>query len=165
MPIYEYFCPGCDGVFELLRPARDAQDTRPCPVCDAESPRIMSYNFNAFTVRNGNPRRLPDRGKFWHLGQEVDAPVTGSVAPNDHQELNRPEPPKPLSIEEIEAFEHRTEGVMERGRDQEESLGARVHSTGGSDDPVHFTRRLRARGTQREERAKRKLLDRFRDSS
>jgi putative FmdB family regulatory protein len=162
VPIYDYFCADCDGVFELLRPVRDAGDTHPCPLCDLESPRVMSYAFSAFTVRQGNPRRLPDRMKFTHLGKEVDSPVTGSSAVNEHPELNRPAPPKPLSVEEIEQFEHTTETVSQQGREQMETFGARVQGPGGGrEDPFQFTRRLKARGTQREESAKRRMLKRY----
>ena len=71
MPIYEYYCADCNGVFEQLLPVKRASEPQPCPQCDAESRRIMPTEFQAFTVRDGAPRRIPDRGTYWHLGQEV----------------------------------------------------------------------------------------------
>ena len=31
MPVYEYYCEPCNGVFELLRPARESSKAQPCP--------------------------------------------------------------------------------------------------------------------------------------
>jgi len=28
-------------------------------------------SFMAFTYRDGYPRRIPDKGTYWHLGKEV----------------------------------------------------------------------------------------------
>lgn len=42
MPIYEYQCPECGNVFEEWAKASDAHKTEPCPVCGAQSPRIIS---------------------------------------------------------------------------------------------------------------------------
>ncbi|MGI8553963.1 MAG: hypothetical protein ACR2PL_24735 [Dehalococcoidia bacterium] len=52
----------------------------------------MPTSFAAFTYRDGYPRRIPDKGTYWHLGQEVSKPVTGPVRPNEHPEVNKPEP-------------------------------------------------------------------------
>jgi hypothetical protein len=58
---------------------------------------MMPTSFNAFTFRDGYPRRIPDKGTYWHLGQEVKKLVTGPVRPNEHPEINKPEPsPRPL---------------------------------------------------------------------
>jgi putative FmdB family regulatory protein len=93
MPLYEYFCQSCNGIFEELRPMREATDPVPCPQCYKDAPRIMPTSFSAFTFRDGYPRRIPDDGKFYHLGQKVTAPVT-SARPNEHPEINKPEPKK-----------------------------------------------------------------------
>ena len=93
MPIYEYYCQHCDGVFEALRPIREASEPSARPVCDRESQRMMPTSFAAFTYRDGYPRRIPDKGTYWHLGKEVKNPVTGPVRPNEHPEINKPEPP------------------------------------------------------------------------
>ncbi len=70
MPIYEYYCEPCNGIIEGIRPMREASLPVPCPECNRDAPRIMS-SFAAFTFRDGYPRRLPDKGTFWHMGKEV----------------------------------------------------------------------------------------------
>src|SRR5690242_278679 len=58
---------------------------------------MMPTSFTAFTFRDGYPRRIPDKGTYWHLGKEVKNLITGPVRPNEHPEINKPEPaPKPL---------------------------------------------------------------------
>lgn len=91
MPLYEYYCESCDGIFEELRPMREATEPVPCPQCYKDAPRIMPTSFAAFTFRDGYPRRIPDDGKFYHLGHKVSKPVTSGV-PNEHPEVNKPEP-------------------------------------------------------------------------
>ena len=90
MPLYEYCCEHCDGIFEALRPMREASDPVPCPVCDRDGERIMPTTFTAFTFREGYPRRLPDKGTYWHLGKEVKSRITGPARPFEHPELARP---------------------------------------------------------------------------
>ena len=93
MPLYEYFCQPCNGIFEELRPMREATDPVPCPECYKDARRIMPTSFAAFTFRDGYPRRIPDDGKFYHLGQKVNKLVS-SGRPNEHPEVNKPEPKK-----------------------------------------------------------------------
>ena len=93
MPLYEFFCQPCDGVFEVLRSIREAGEPAPCPVCNRDAKRIMPTSFNAFTFRDGYPRRIPDKGTYWHLGKEVKNLVTGPTRPNEHPEINKPVPP------------------------------------------------------------------------
>ena len=104
MPLYEYYCDDCHGVFELLRPQREASERQPCPECDADSRRIVSA-FEAFSFRDGLPRKIPDDNTHWHLGQKVSSKVTGPTAPNEHPELAKKKrrPPVPPTVEEIEA--------------------------------------------------------------
>ena len=92
MPLYEYYCNHCDGVFEQLRSMREASEDYPCPVCDRDSRRIMPTSFSAFTFRDGYPRRIPDRGTYWHFDKEVKTMNTGGVPANEHPELYKPEP-------------------------------------------------------------------------
>ena len=91
LPLYEYFCQPCNGIFEELRPLREATEPVPCPVCYKDSGRIMPTSFSAFTFRDGYPRRIPDDGKFYHLGQKVTKLVS-SGRPNEHPEIDKPEP-------------------------------------------------------------------------
>lgn len=93
MPIYEYFCEPCNGIFEELRPIREATEPVPCPECYKDAARIMPTSFAAFTFRDGYPRRIPDDGKFYHFGQKVSKPNTGGSLPNEHPEINK-KPPK-----------------------------------------------------------------------
>ena len=51
----------------------DAALPAPCPECSREAPRIMS-GFNAFVMRDGYPRRMPDKGTYWHFGQRGEEP-------------------------------------------------------------------------------------------
>ena len=115
MPLYEYVCDQCVGVFELLRPAREASSPQPCPQCDEEARRIMPTEFQAFTLRKGAYRRLPDRGKFWHYNREVSGPITSSAPPGEHPELRlrKLRPEQPPTVEERERFEHTVEQRLE----------------------------------------------------
>lgn len=92
MPIYEYYCRSCDGIFEALRPMRESSDPVPCIECDRDSERIMPTSFAAFTLRDGYPRKLPDRGTYWHMGKEVKKRVSGPFKPYEHPEINKPKP-------------------------------------------------------------------------
>jgi putative FmdB family regulatory protein len=106
MPLYEFMCESCDGVFEALRPIREAGDPAPCPVCNRDGKRMMPSSFTAFTFRDGYPRRIPDKGTYWHLGKEVKNLVTGGVQPNEHPEINKPiPPPAPLKGDILDATE------------------------------------------------------------
>ena len=115
MPIYEYLCEPCDGVFELLRPVREAQAAQPCPQCDADARRIMPTEFQAFILRKGYARRLPDRGTYWHYDREVSGPITGPAPAGEHPELRRKKlgPDRIPTSEEREAFSHEVEQRLE----------------------------------------------------
>lgn len=123
MPVYEFYCEPCNGIFEALRPIRESSEPCPCPVCNKEGKRIMPTTFNAFTYRDGYPRRIPDKGTYWHLGKEVKSLITGPVRPNEHPEINKPEPkPKKakgeLSIErERRRLEREAKRVEQKERE------------------------------------------------
>jgi putative FmdB family regulatory protein len=104
MPLYEYYCQHCDGVFEALRSIRESSEPSPCPVCDRESTRMMPSTFAAFTYRDGYARRIPDKGTYWHLGKEVKNLITGPTRPNEHPEINKDEPP-PVKLKGERAVE------------------------------------------------------------
>ena len=124
MPLYEYYCEDCHGIFELLRPAREASEPQPCPECDADARRIVS-NFEAFVFRDGYPRKIPDDGKHWHLGQKVSTPVNAPAPPNEHPELlkKKRRPDTPPTQEEIDrhlatrrAYEERRQRYVDNGQ-------------------------------------------------
>ena len=71
MPLYEFYCENCHGIFEEIRQMREASLPAPCPECAREAPRIMS-GFTAFTLRDGYPRRIPDKGTYWHMGNIIN---------------------------------------------------------------------------------------------
>ena len=103
MPLYEYYCEPCHGVFEELRPMREAGEAVPCPECYEDAPRIMPTSFSAFTFRDGYPRKIPDDGTYWHLGKKVTTRSTGG-RPNEHPEINKPVPKKRLTRGERSAI-------------------------------------------------------------
>jgi putative FmdB family regulatory protein len=103
MPLYEYYCEGCNGIFEALRPMREASDPVPCPECERDAPRIPPTTFAAFTFREGYPRSIPDKGTYWHLGKEVKQRIKGPFKPWQHPEINKPQPPARKSKGDLEA--------------------------------------------------------------
>jgi len=121
MPIYEYYCADCNGVFEQLLPVKRASEAQPCPQCDAESRRIMPTEFQAFTVRDGAPRRIPERGTYWHFEQEVARPFNETVQLNEHPDLfyQKYGPEKPPTPEEQDAY---AEKMLARLEYEEESI-------------------------------------------
>ncbi len=97
MPLYEYYCENCDGVFEALRSMREASEPSPCPLCDRDALRIMPTSFAARTFRDGTTRSIPDRGTYWHLGKEVKQPIRGEGVAWEHPEINKPTPAPVIS--------------------------------------------------------------------
>ncbi|MDP2327699.1 MAG: zinc ribbon domain-containing protein [Dehalococcoidia bacterium] len=157
MPLYEYYCEPCNGVFELLRPAREADKAQPCPECDDDAKRIMSREWAAFTYREGAPRRIPDDGTYWHLNKKVSKPLTAaSNSGLRHPELSYDDDHKPApSIEEIEQYEARQEFKRREGE------GAGTYMTNDTIerlDEQTFTRMTRTRGTAKQERVKRSVI-------
>lgn len=50
MPLYEWRCVACEGVFEVLTSAGAAIRRRPCPSCGAKSERVIS----SFAIHSGS---------------------------------------------------------------------------------------------------------------
>ncbi len=88
MPLYEYYCEPCNGVYEAIRPMREASLAVPCPECDLDGERVMS-SFSAFTFREGYARRLPDTGTYWHFGKQVQKRAK-RMEGTEHPELAKP---------------------------------------------------------------------------
>lgn len=82
----------------------------PCPVCSLDGQRMMS-SFSAFTFRDGYPRRIPDKGTYWHMGKEVKQRAK-QMKGWTHPELYKPEPKPKLSKGELKA--QRDKRVLER---------------------------------------------------
>lgn len=143
MPVYEYYCKDCHGIFELVRAVRLAAQPQPCPVCDAESPRLMPTSFNAFMMRDGVPRRIPDRGKYWHYGEEVSAPISSAIQMGEHPELiyEHYGPERPPTIEEREAHETQVLQRMEYEAEQIASGLAPTQDVHGAQEAAAFRRR------------------------
>ena len=121
MPLYEYYCQDCNGIFEALRPMREASDPVPCPVCDRDGQRIMPTSFSAFTFRDGYPRRIPDKGTYWHLGQEVKRPITGPARAGEHPELTPPRRRPTFSKGDVEVMKERAQAHRKEERKMLES--------------------------------------------
>jgi putative FmdB family regulatory protein len=126
MPVYEYYCEHCNGIYEQLRPMREASEPWPCPECNREGKRIMPTSFNAFTFRDGYPRRIPDKGTYWHFGKEVKAPVSGPVRPNEHPEINKPTPPPAKTKGELADEAERNRIAAEQKALEEKERQARI---------------------------------------
>ena len=96
MPLYEFYCKRCDGVFETMRPIAKASEVAPCPVCKKAAERIPPTSFSAFTMRDGYPRKIPDKGTYWHMGREVKKRAKRLIG-HQHPELAEPKPPRRLA--------------------------------------------------------------------
>ena len=135
MPLYEYYCQDCDGIFEALRPIARASESAPCVVCEKVGERIMPTSIAAFTLRDGYPRKLPDKGTFWHLGKEVKKRNSGRMRPFEHPEINKPRPrPRPSKGDREVAKEIRSL----RGKERDKMIASGVRPS-----EHHLPRRLR----------------------
>ncbi len=96
-----------------------------CHNSNPEAPRIKT-RIKPFTNRDGYPRRLPDKGTYWHMGKEVKKRAK-RMRWYDHPELTPPKPkPRPTKGDiqaakdreaaRIKDLRHRDRwGVDERG--------------------------------------------------
>jgi putative FmdB family regulatory protein len=157
MPLYEYYCRDCNGVFELLRPAREAAKAQPCPECDEDSERIMSREWAAFIFRDGYPRRIPDDGSFWHLGKKVSRPIDGPSDGYTHPDLKQPDDAPQPTVEDLERFEVLRE--VKRERDLE--TGAVMHDARMDQVETDMKKLLRRKGTARVEQEKQRVISKL----
>ncbi len=123
MPLYEYLCEDCEGIFETVKPMKEADEPAPCPVCDADGQRLMPTSFTAFIVRKGYPRRIPDKGTYWHLGQEVTY-LPKQARPYEHPQIQKERRRDPLSQADIADLTERK--IMERRGKREEARKKRA---------------------------------------
>ena len=123
MPLYEYLCEDCEGIFETVKPMKEADEPAPCPVCDADGQRLMPTSFTAFIVRKGYPRRIPDKGTYWHLGQEVTY-LPKAARPYEHPQIKKERRRDPLSQADIADLTERK--IVERRGKREEARQKRA---------------------------------------
>jgi putative FmdB family regulatory protein len=157
VPIYEYYCEPCNGVFELLRPVTAASRPQPCPECDEDAARMVSKTFSAFTLRDGLPRRLPDTGGYWHFEQGVSSPINGP----SYQGVTHPElTPYGSDMEtpSVEEIEHWEETLGERRRVESEIDGTVIDAEFERQKSSFAERMTAAPGSKRVERAKKRLV-------
>ena len=95
---------------------KTASAAAPCPVCARKAERMMPTSFSAFTMREGYPRAIPDRGTYYHLEKEVKKPITGSVRMNEHPEINKPKPRRKKSKGELETIADREQMALKEKR-------------------------------------------------
>jgi putative FmdB family regulatory protein len=157
MPLYEYYCNACNGVFELLRPTREAAKSQPCPECDEDAERIMSREWAAFVFRDGYPRRIPDDGTFWHLGKKVSKPITGASDGITHPELKQPDEVPEPTVEDIERFEV----LREVKRERDLATGGALHDQSMDQAEEGMKKILRQRGSSRVEQEKQRVINKL----
>jgi hypothetical protein len=104
-----------------MRPVREASEPSSCPVCGKKATRIPPTSFAAFTMREGYPRAIPDRGTYYHLGKEVKKPITGAVRMNEHPELTKPRPKPKKSKGEVSAAADKREAQRKEARRRRDS--------------------------------------------
>lgn len=135
MPLYEYFCKHCDGVFEAMGQVAAASSPAACPLCGKNAQRIPPTSFAAFTMREGYPRSIPDRGTYWHLGKEVKRPVSGPTRMNEHPEINKPQPKRKKSRGELEIIRERTRlEATEKAKMRRDGMPEIIDRTPSRDD-------------------------------
>lgn len=101
----------------MLRPAREAASSQPCPECDIDAERIVS-DFRAFTFREGYARSIPDDRTYLHKGNQVQEKNSGGAPQHDHPELwaKKKAPDAVPTVEEFEKHEAMAENYGERLR-------------------------------------------------
>lgn len=135
MPVYEYYCKSCDGVFETIRAISKASEPAPCPVCAKKAQRIPPTSFSAFTMREGYARAIPDRGTYYHLGKEVKKPISGGVRMNEHPEIHKPKPPRRKSKGELSTLaDKRAAAAKETKRRSDAGLSEIIDHTRRASD-------------------------------
>ncbi len=63
MPIYEFLCPSCNQVFEVMRPFSKAEEPAVCPRCGAQGQKLISI----FASKIGFYLGVPEKEAFREL--------------------------------------------------------------------------------------------------
>lgn len=82
MPAYDYRCPSCDHVFEVVRPIT-AHDDVACPTCGALAKRLFSpvgVVFKGSGFHNTDYRPRPKNEESSPSGKDSCASSTGAGA-------------------------------------------------------------------------------------
>ena len=97
--------------------------------------RKIATGVAAVTRRDGYPRKLADKGTYWHLGKEVKRRNSGRMRAFEHPEINKPKPRRRPSKGDREvATEIRNLGARERDK---------MFASGVRPSEHHLPRRLR----------------------
>jgi putative FmdB family regulatory protein len=59
VPLYEYYCDGCDKIFETLQAISKSDQPAPCADCGRAADRIMPTMFATMARRKGLKERVP----------------------------------------------------------------------------------------------------------
>ena len=86
MPIYEYYCDKCAGVFDALGSISASDKPAKCPKCGNAADRIMPTTFASMSKRQGLRERVP----FHHhdVRTEAQKPPIARVKPAVTQARN-----------------------------------------------------------------------------
>ena len=60
---------------------------------------MMPSSFSAYIMRQGYPRRIPDRGNYWHLGKEVTY-LPKKARPYEHPQVTKQREKEPLAAQD-----------------------------------------------------------------
>ncbi|TMB68346.1 MAG: zinc ribbon domain-containing protein [Chloroflexi bacterium] len=82
MPVYEYYCEACDGIFEALRSVRQSEESAPCPKCGTDADRIMPTTFASMSRKDGWRQRVPYHHKPVRAG--TPAKTIARVKPKEN---------------------------------------------------------------------------------
>jgi len=85
MPIYEYWCFGCETTFERLELSIQEIPTSPCPVCGVMGEKLISRPSIIYEVFDETkPERLPDWNEKMVQARQRDAWTRRTLRPLPH---------------------------------------------------------------------------------
>ncbi len=64
MPIYEYKCTRCGGVFEKIQRIEDGNESLRCPYCGAKSPERILSSFSHKGSESSSSCKAPGSTRF-----------------------------------------------------------------------------------------------------